>query len=182
MAMFSKRLKDLEVDQLAVTEDFFSSNSLANEDAVTDTMTTLQRSSNGRRHTIEAQYTGDHIDDEWLDESVSYDGQLSVDVFQTETAIIITSAVAGLRSKDLDISMNGDMITIKGIRKPPFNTITDDDYFIRECYWGGFSRSIILPVDIQHDSVNATLENGILTITLPKATYSRNGKIRVIEQ
>ncbi len=173
--MFSKRLKDLEVEQLAVTEDFFRSDP-------EDTVTSLQQSTNGRRHSIEAQFTDDHIDDRWLDEGVTYDGQLSVDVFQTETSIIITSAVAGLRSKDLDISMNGDMITIKGVRKPPFNTITEDDYFIRECYWGGFSRSIILPIDIQHDAVSATLENGILTITLPKSSHPRNGKIRVVEQ
>lgn len=118
-------------------------------------------------------------DDSWKEIDEDYDGQLAVDVFQTDSSIIIQSAVAGVNVEDLDISINGDMITIKGRRQAQYAHIPADKYFIEECYWGSFSRSIILPFDVLHDDINATLENGILTITLPKAKKSQHSKISV---
>ena len=71
-------------------------------------------------------------------------GQLAVDVYQTENELVIQSAIAGVKSEDLDISLEGDVITISGERKKPFEE--KEDYFSQECYWGKFSRQIILPV------------------------------------
>lgn len=116
--------------------------------------------------------------EEWFGQS--YDGQLSVDVFQTNKEIIVQAAVAGVRSEDLDLELANDMITIKGVRRMKI-PVADDDYLIRECYFGGFSRSIILPVDIQHDKVRATLELGLLTVVLPKSNRPRHSKITVQE-
>lgn len=110
----------------------------------------------------------------------TYDGQLSVDVYQTKKNILVRAAVAGVRAEDLDIELASDMITIKGVRRMQKET-GDEEFMIRECYFGGFSRSIILPVDIQHDKVRATLENGLLTVVLPKSDRPRHSKIAVEE-
>lgn len=110
----------------------------------------------------------------------TYDGQLSVDVYQTDKDILVRAAVAGVRAEDLDIELASDMITIKGVRRMQ-KEVKDQDFMIRECYFGGFSRSIILPVDIQHDKVRATLENGLLTVVLPKSDKPRHSKIAVQE-
>ncbi|MBI2410986.1 MAG: Hsp20/alpha crystallin family protein [Candidatus Kerfeldbacteria bacterium] len=176
--IFTNKLKELTIEEIEYTEDFFQrafSNPTETDVAI------IKRSATQGHRDISTEYSDEDIDENWLQNNNTFDGQLAVDVFQTETEIIITSTVAGVRSADLDIDMNGDMITIRGIRRQRFPELTDDQYFIRECYWGGFSRSIILPMDIQHDRVEAMLENGLLTIRLPKSLRSRNGKIAVQE-
>lgn len=103
--------------------------------------------------------------EEWL--SQEQEGQLVVDVYQTPSDIVIKSTVAGLKSQDLDISINNDMITIRGKRENE-EEVKKEDYFYKECYWGSFSRSIILPAEVKADETRAELENGILTIVIPK--------------
>jgi HSP20 family protein len=115
----------------------------------------------------------------WLEEN--YDGQLSVDVYQTDKDIVIKSTIAGVRSEDIDISINNDMITVRGVRKLQ-EEVAKEDYFYQECYWGGFSRSIILPVEVRSDRAEAILENGILTITLPKLIRTKVTTIKVKEK
>ena len=112
----------------------------------------------------------------WLTED--YSGQLAVDVFQDKNNIIIKSAVAGLKPEDLDISINNDMITIRGTRHKD-HQVEEDDYFYKECYWGGFSRSIILPCEVKIDKIEASLKNGILTVVMPKVT--KTGKVKLIK-
>jgi len=102
------------------------------------------------------------------DMELEEDGQLSVDVYQDASSIYIKSTIAGVEPEDIDISFDNDMITIRGKRRQD-RTIREEDYFYQECYWGGFSRSIILPVDVQEEKIKATIRNGILTIELPKA-------------
>lgn len=106
-------------------------------------------------------------DREEVDE-LEEDGQLSVDVYQDASSIYIKSTIAGVEPDDIDISFDNDMITIRGQRKKD-KAIRGEDYFYQECYWGNFSRSIILPVDVDEDKIKATIKNGILTIELPKA-------------
>lgn len=125
---------------------------------------------------MEKEEEGELEKGEWLDEE--YEGQLSVDVFQTDKDIIIKSTIAGVRPEDIDISINDEQITIKGKRRQE-HTVSEENYFYRECYWGGFSRSIILPQEIKPDQVEATMENGILTISLPKAEKVKVRKVRV---
>jgi len=107
-------------------------------------------------------------EDEELDEELEEEGQLSVDVYQDKNNIIIKSTIAGVEPEDVDITFDNDMITIRGKRQRD-KSISDEFYFYQECYWGGFSRSIILPVEVLSDKIQATIKNGILTITLPKA-------------
>ncbi len=118
--------------------------------------------------------------EKWLDEDYE-EGQLSVDVYQTKEAIVIKSTIAGVKPEDIDISINNDMVTIRGKREID-ETISEDDYFYQECYWGGFSRSIILPMEIMPEKVDAALKNGVLTVTLPKAKKTQSVSVRVKDQ
>lgn len=113
----------------------------------------------------------------WIEEEEE-EGELLVDVYQDGENIVIRSTVAGVRPEDLDIDINNDMITIRGKRKE-IDTINGDDYFYQECYWGSFSRSIILPCEVQAGKAKATLKDGILLITLPKSQKDRSVKVSV---
>ena len=106
------------------------------------------------------------------------EGQLTIDVFQTEDDVVIQSTIAGVSDKDLDISVTNDSGTIKGTRMPE-QKVRPSDYYYQELYWGPFSRSIILPVDVDADSAKASMKNGILTIRLPKLDRIRTKKIKV---
>lgn len=114
------------------------------------------------------------------EEPVLEEGQLSVDVYQEGPNIIIKSTIAGVEPEDIDITFDNDMITIRGERHNNSDA-RDEDYFFQECYWGSFSRSIILPVDVDTEQIEATIRNGVLTITLPKAE-KKDVEIRVIDQ
>lgn len=105
--------------------------------------------------------------EDWIEED--YSGQLAVDVYQTKDEVIIKSTIAGVKPEDIDVSINNDMITIRGKREKD-HEVSEEDYFYRECYWGGFSRSIILPCEVKVDKIRASIKNGVLTVALPKAT------------
>ncbi len=100
--------------------------------------------------------------------SDEYEGRLSVDVYQVGDNLVVKSTIAGVKGEDLDITLNNDVITIRG-RRSQEDKIETDNYFYQECYWGGFSRSIVLPVEVKPDQAEASLKNGVLTIILPKA-------------
>jgi len=117
-------------------------------------------------------------DDEWLEEN--YEGQLSVDVFQTNDEIVIKSTIAGVRTEDLDVIINNDMVTIKGKREEA-KEVKESNYFYQECYWGGFSRSIILPVEVKAEQAKAQLKNGVLEIRLPKTKKSKAVSVKINE-
>lgn len=180
--VFSKKIKDLtSKEEVEYTEDFFQQTFGNAQPSAVSIATIKAQTAPTVQHNITEEFSDEDIDEQWLSGENTYDGQLAVDVFQTEKDILITSTVAGVRAQDLDISMNGDMITIKGIRRHQYSSVDNDDYFIRECYWGGFSRSIILPLDIIQEGIEATIDQGVLTIRLPKSHRSRNAKIDVKE-
>ncbi|PIR73368.1 MAG: hypothetical protein COU40_02825 [Candidatus Moranbacteria bacterium CG10_big_fil_rev_8_21_14_0_10_35_21] len=106
------------------------------------------------------------------------EGQLTIDVYQTEDDIVIKSTIAGVKPEDLDVNINNDMVTIRGERSNE-EEISDENYYYQECYWGNFSRSVILPVDVISDKSEASMKNGILTISLPKADKTKSKKIQV---
>lgn len=138
-----------------------------------------EKTTNESRSMSEPPKTVREQSNEWL--SGHFEGQLTVDVFQTDEDVVIQSTLAGVRVEDIDISVNNDMVTIRGIRRRD-HEVRADQFFYQECYWGGFSRSIILPVDVKGDKVTATLKNGILTVVLPKADKPRAKSVRVREE
>jgi len=113
--------------------------------------------------------------EEWLSE---YEGELNIDMYQTKDNVIIKSTIAGVKSEDLDITIANDMLTIRGERRRE-ERIEQEDYFYQECYWGGFSRSVILPIDVDTENIEADLKDGILTVILPKAAKAKTKKIKV---
>jgi len=119
-------------------------------------------------------------DEKWLGEEFE-EGQLSIDVYQTPSKLVVKSTIAGVKPEDIDISVNNDMLTIRG-RREMADKIKDDQYLYRECYWGSFSRSIILPVEIEAEKIEAFLENGVLTVMLPKAKSAQQISIKVKER
>ncbi len=107
----------------------------------------------------------------WISDDQATEGQLAVDVYQTEQKIFVQSTIAGVKPENLQISLHHDLLTIKGRREPKDN-IDNSQYLYRECYWGSFSRSIILPSEVDNKKIEAVLENGVLTISLIKVSPS----------
>ncbi|MDD4409097.1 MAG: Hsp20/alpha crystallin family protein [Candidatus Pacebacteria bacterium] len=108
------------------------------------------------------------------------EGQLVIDVYETEKDLIIQAAISGIRTEDLDISLENDMLIIKGDRPDPSNSKTKK-YFIRECYFGPFSREIILPREIDTSKIKAEIKEGILTIKMVKIERAKNKRINLDE-
>lgn len=113
----------------------------------------------------------------WLEKEAE-EGQLTVDVYQTSNDIIIKAMVAGVRGEELDITITREMVTIKGTRHAE-RTVNDNDYFHKELYWGAFTRTILLPAEVEPEEAEATEKNGLLTIKLPKIDRGRQMKVRV---
>jgi len=105
-------------------------------------------------------------------------GQLPIDMYQTQNDVVVKAALPGFKPDEVDISITGDTLTIKGEHKEE-QEIKDEDYFYKEHRYGGFSRSVVIPVQVNSDKAEATFENGILTLTLPKAEEIKPKQIKV---
>ncbi|MBI1957047.1 MAG: Hsp20/alpha crystallin family protein [Candidatus Niyogibacteria bacterium] len=116
-----------------------------------------------------------------LPSSPDPDGQLLVDVHQTPEEIVVQAVVAGVRPEDLDVSITREMVTLRGKREK-HREISHDNYFYQELYWGGFSRSIMLPQEVDVDAAEATIKSGMLTLRLPKLDKNRTQKLRVRQE
>ncbi len=114
-------------------------------------------------------------EEDWMSD---YEGALNIDMYQTKDNVIIKSTIAGVRPEDIDITVANDMVSIKGERTKE-EKIDQDDYFYQECYWGSFTRSVIVPVDIDSEHIEADLKDGILTIIIPKAAKAKTKKVKV---
>lgn len=106
------------------------------------------------------------------------EGQLAIDVYQTDEEIVIESTIAGVDPEDIDIDIGSESVTIRGERKR-IAEISEENYLYQECYWGRFSRSVILPQEINPDDAKAEFRNGILRITLPKVARGKTRKIKL---
>jgi len=132
-------------------------------------------SKNDNRETLVK--TEDSSISEWLtgDENEE-EGQLAIDVYHDDKRIVIKSTIAGAQPENLKISLHNDLLIIKGKRENK-EIISEDNYLFKECYWGPFSRSIILPSEVDPKRVEAEIENGVLTIVLYK---EKQEKIKVV--
>jgi HSP20 family protein len=120
----------------------------------------------------------DNEDSRRINEPDAGEGQLSVDVYQTHTDIVIKTMVAGVRPEDLDITITRDMVTIRGKRETERN-VSDGDYYHKELYWGIFSRTVVLPQEVEIEDAEAVEKHGLLIIKLPKLDKHRQSKLRV---
>jgi HSP20 family protein len=108
----------------------------------------------------------------WLNED---EGQLSVDVYEGDKEIVVISAIAGVKSEDMEVFLHNDMLTVRGRRTAP---LVEGRPLVRECHWGPFSRSLILPTEIDADGITAGIKEGVLTVKLPKISRLRTIKVR----
>ncbi len=106
------------------------------------------------------------------------EGELSIDVYETPTEIVVKTMVAGVKPEDLDVAISRESITILGKREED-RTISREDYFHRELYWGSFSRTVVLPAEIDVDEAEAIEKFGLLILKLPKLDKNRQTKLKV---
>jgi HSP20 family protein len=115
----------------------------------------------------------------WMaEEEVEEEGELTVDVYQTPTEVVIQTMVAGVKPEDLNISITREIVTIKGRRERP-NDGNDANYVNKELYWGSFARTMMLPAEVEVDQAEAIERHGLMTIRLPKTDKERVQKIKV---
>lgn len=117
-------------------------------------------------------------DDEW-DEDENVPGQLAVDVYETKQKLVVKARTAGVNKNDLDVSISDNQLTIRGT----LSSGTEDgveNYFLQECYWGEFSRTIALPVPVKEEEIEAVLKDGVLTISFTKVQQDTVKKIQVL--
>ncbi len=116
--------------------------------------------------------------EEW-DEEEAVPGQLAVDVYETKEKLVVKARTAGVNKQDLDVSVSDNTLSIRGT----LSAGNEDDvvnYFVQECYWGEFSRSIALPLPVKEDEVEAVLKDGVLTISFTKVKQDTVKKIQVL--
>jgi len=109
------------------------------------------------------------------------EGQLAIDVYESNGDFIIQSTIAGVKAEDLDISIEGDLVTIRGSRKKQTKQ-EGDKYYYQECYWGSFSRQVILPEEVDGQKAEATMKDGVLTLRIPKLRKTKKKKIAVKQE
>lgn len=117
---------------------------------------------------------------DWSSRSLD-EGQLSVDVFRDKNDLVIRSTVAGVAPEDLDIAIHGDLLTVRG-KRDHGREVKEDDWYYRECYWGAFSRSVVLPYEVNADRAEASIKNGLLEIRVPiRKSGERNIRVKIEE-
>lgn len=106
------------------------------------------------------------------------EGQLTIDVYQTPDAIVVESPIAGVKGDDIDVNITSESVTIRGKRER-IHQVKEADYFYQECYWGRFSRSVILPEEVDADNAEASIKNGVLRVVMPKIAKQKGKKLKV---
>jgi len=126
-----------------------------------------------------AQRSAAPSNDEWDEEEAQLPGQLAVDVYETKERLVVKARTAGVNKSELDVSISDNTLTVRGT----LSAGTEDNvenYFLQECYWGEFSRSIALPVPVKEEDIEAVLKDGVLTISFGKVKQDTVKKIQVM--
>lgn len=117
-------------------------------------------------------------EDDW-DEDDNVPGQLAVDVYETREKLIVKARTAGVNKNDLDVSISDNQLTVRGTLSSGSEEGVEN-YFLQECYWGEFSRTIALPVPVKEEEIEAVLKDGVLTISFGKVQQDTVKKIQVL--
>jgi HSP20 family protein len=117
----------------------------------------------------------DKVNETWIDDT---EGQLAVDVHQDDDAVVVKTMTAGVNPNDIEITVSRDTITIRGNRESEHD-VRDHDFFHKELYWGSFSRTIMLPCEVESEEASAREDHGLLTITLPKIDKNKQTKVKI---
>jgi HSP20 family protein len=123
----------------------------------------------------------DEDDDDFEESSTQeYDevGELSIDMYQVNGAIIIRTMVAGIQKSEIDITLTRDCVQIQGSRQSEHEGAMDETYF-QELYWGAFERTIDLPEEIDIELAEAEESHGLLTLILPLVDRGRHARLKI---
>jgi HSP20 family protein len=149
------------------------------EDVIEEEVPIKHPGSRSQAQATPARKNVHHVEpEEPQEEPEMEEGELSVDVYQTASEIIIEAMVAGVKPEDLHLSITRDMVTIKG-RRDGNTQVNHDDYFYKELYWGTFTRTILLPHEVEIEEAEAVEKHGLLIIRLPKVDKARQTKLKV---
>ncbi len=116
-----------------------------------------------------------HEDKEPLKKEV---GQLSLDIYYTDSEIVILAPVAGVKKEDIQLSLTDEVLVIKGQRTLR-EEVPEENYYTKECFWGNFSRSIVLPLEADTNKISASFEDNILEIRIAKNKKERTQIIKI---
>ena len=117
--------------------------------------------------------------DEWDEDDAVLPGQLAVDVYETREKLVVKARTAGVNKGDLDVSIADNTLSIHGTLSAGTEEEVEN-YFVQECYWGEFSRSIALPVPVKEEDIEAVLKDGVLTVSFTKVKQDTVKKIQVV--
>lgn len=126
-----------------------------------------------------AQPSAAPADDGWDESEDDFPGQLAVDVYETAETLVVKARTAGVNKEDLDVSISDGILTVSGTLSSGDDTEASN-WHIQECYWGEFSRTVALPVQVKEDEAQASLKDGVLSITFPKVQQEQAKKIQVL--
>ncbi len=119
------------------------------------------------------------VDASWEEAEDDFPGQLAVDVYETAETLVVKARTAGVNKEDLDVSISDGILTVSGTLSSGDDTDATN-WHIQECYWGEFSRTVALPVQVKEDEAQASLKDGVLSITFPKVQQEQAKKIQVL--
>ena len=108
------------------------------------------------------------------------EGELAIDVVQINDEVMIVAPMPGCRMDNIELHLHNDVLTIRGERQSPYGT--EAEFYYRECYWGKFSRTIVLPMEVKVEMARAEFKNGVLTVVLPKAHTDGRIAIEIVEE
>jgi HSP20 family protein len=111
----------------------------------------------------------------------THEGELAVDIFQTENDIVIVAVIGGVGGGDIAVAIHHDVVTIRGTRHNK-DQVPYDRYLTQECYWGPFSRTVMLPAEVQAEAATARFHQGVLRITLPKTARLQSTTVDIIDE
>ena len=129
---------------------------------------------------VSARPSAKHVEEDW--HSGHEEGQLAVDVAEKKTELVVISTMAGADPSKIEVYVHSDLLTIRGVRSRPLKDGDDLNYFHEECYWGKFSRTVVLPVDVRGDGARAEYKNGILVVRIPKRKSEARIQVKVVEE
>ena len=150
-----------------------------NQEKKDDIFAMILASTNGQRSVAQATPADFSLPENWHEEQL--EGQLAVDVAQTEKDVMIVSTMAGAISDQIEVYLHNDLLTIRGRRVTPLNG-REVEYFHEECFWGKFSRTIVLPVEVKGEMARAEYHNGVLTVWVPKQKLDRQIPVIVVDE
>ena len=150
-------------DDLLLEEDELTAAFLGDDDAAVQSTVNTQQA----------------VDDEWDETEAAMPGQLAVDVYETRERLVVKARTAGVNKNDLDVSISDNQLTIRGTLSAG-NAEEVENYFLQECYWGDFSRTIALPVPVKEEEIEAMLKDGVLTVSFGKVKQDTVKKIQIL--